>query len=96
LLYGGGGPNEPLTVTLFDRFLEKVYENALVHELRKADLSAAQQPGITVRYDDIVVRAYTADTLVEGVVVELKTVKTLDNVHTAQCIDYLRVSNVRR
>jgi GxxExxY protein len=40
--------------TLGVGFLEKVYENALAHELRKAGLSVAQQHGITIRYDDIV------------------------------------------
>jgi GxxExxY protein len=61
-------------------FLKKVYENALAHELRKEGLSVAQQYGIKVRYDDIIVGEYTADLLVEGaVVVELNAVKTLDS-----------------
>jgi GxxExxY protein len=77
--------------TLGSGFLEKVYENALAHELRKAGLSVAQQHGITVRYGDIIVGEYTADMLVEdAVVVELKAVKTLDSVPTAQCINYLK------
>ncbi len=77
-------------------FLEKVYENALVHELRKAGLSVAQQDGIKVHYDDIIVGEYTADLLVEGaVVVELKAVKTLDGVHAAQCINYLKASGLQ-
>ncbi len=78
-------------------FLGKVYENALAHELRKAELSVTQQHGITVRYDDIIVGEYTADMLVEdAVVVELKAVKTLDSVHTAQCINYRKASRLRR
>jgi GxxExxY protein len=82
--------------TLGSGFLEKVYENALAHELRKAGLSVAQQHGITVRYDDIIVGEYAADMLVEeAVVVELKAVKTLDSVHTAQCINYLKASGLR-
>jgi GxxExxY protein len=82
--------------TLGSGFLEKVYENALAHELRKAALSVAQQHGITVRYDDIIVGEYAADMLVEeAVVVELKAVKTLDSVHTAQCINYLKASGLR-
>jgi len=77
-------------------FLEKVYENALAHELRKAGLSVAQQCGMKVRYDDIIVGEYSADLLVEGVVVvELKAVKTLDSIHTAQCINYLKASGLR-
>lgn len=76
-------------------FLEKVYENALAYELRKAGLSVAQQHEITVRYDDIVVGEYTADMLVEDVVVvELKAVKMLDSVHTAQCINYLKATGL--
>ncbi len=77
-------------------FLEKVYENALAHELRKAGLSVAQQYGIKVRYDDIIVGEYTADLLVDGaVVVELKAVKALDSIHTAQCINYLKASGLQ-
>jgi GxxExxY protein len=59
-------------------FLEKVYENALAHELRKAAVAVEQQRGITVTYDGITVGEYFADLLVEGVVlVELKTVRVL-------------------
>ena len=44
-----------------------------------------------VRYDDIVVGEYYADLLVEKVIiVELKTVKDLDDVHMAQCLNYLK------
>jgi GxxExxY protein len=46
-------------------FLEKVYENALAHELRKAGLAVAQQRGIVVRYDGIIVGDYAVDLLVE-------------------------------
>ena len=82
--------------TLGSGFVEKVYENALAHELRKGGLVVTQQRGVTVRYDGIVVGQYTADLLVEGaVVVELKAVRTLDNVHRAQCMNYLRATNMR-
>jgi GxxExxY protein len=82
--------------TLGPGFLEKVYENALAHELRKAGLGVAQQYEITVRYDDIVVGEYVADLLVEdAIIVELKAAKSLDNVHTAQCINYLEATGRR-
>jgi GxxExxY protein len=59
--------------TLGVGFLERVYGNALSHELSKAGLKAKQQYGITVRYDGIVVGEYVADFLVEdAIVVELK------------------------
>jgi GxxExxY protein len=71
-------------------FAEKVYENALAHELCKAGLSIQQQIPITVRYDGVVVGDYVADLIVEGMVlVELKAVKTFDENHMAQCLNYL-------
>jgi GxxExxY protein len=57
-------------------FLEKVYENSLVHELRKSGLAVSQQHPTVVRYDGIVVGEYAVDLLVEHIVlVELKVAK---------------------
>jgi GxxExxY protein len=85
-----------VTNTLGIGFLEKVYENALVHELRKSGLAVRQQHGIVVYYDGVVVGEYAVDLLVEGtIMVELKAVKALDNVHAAQCINYLRATGLR-
>ena len=82
--------------TLGCGFLEKVYENALAHELRKAGLEVQQQHGITVFYDGMPVGEYTADILIEGVLlVELKAVKDLDDIHLAQCLNYLKATNLR-
>ena len=76
-------------------FLEKVYENALAHELRKNGLSAAQQHAIKVYYDGVVVGDYAADILVENrVILELKAVRALDNVHRAQCLNYLKATGL--
>ena len=83
--------------TLGCGFLEKVYENALVHELRKAGLQVQQQHGITVYYDGVAIGEYTADLLVEGaLLLELKSVKALlDDIHLAQCLNYLKATNLR-
>jgi GxxExxY protein len=82
--------------TLGAGFLEKVYENALAHELRKAGLTVAQQHGITVEYDGIIVGEYAVDLLVEGtIMVELKAIKALDGAHTAQCLNYLKATGLR-
>jgi len=63
-------------------FLEKVYENALLIELRKRGLSAEKQIPIKVLYKGESVGEYTADILVEGrVILELKTVDKLDKIH---------------
>jgi len=77
-------------------FLEKVYENALAHELRKAGLSVVQQHCIQVHYDDVVVGDYVADLLVNGqVLIELKACKDLDEIHLAQCLNYLKATGVK-
>ena len=81
--------------TLGSGFLEKVYENALAHELRKAGLVVAQQRGIIVRYDGVIVGEYAVDLLVEdAVLVELKAIKALDDIHRAQCLNYLRATGL--
>lgn len=74
-------------------FLEKVYENALVCELRRGDLSVVPQHPIKVLYKGAVVGEFVADLLVEDeVIVELKAVKSLDSSHFAQCMNYLKAT----
>src|SRR5574340_1095868 len=81
--------------TLGCGFLEKVYENALAHELRKAGMKVEQQRPIVVQYDGVVVGEYFADLLVEdSVVVELKAAKALDEIHLAQCLNYLKATRL--
>ncbi len=81
--------------TLGAGFLEKVYENALAHELGKAGVDAQQQHGIEVHYDGVVVGEYAADLLVEGsLLVELKAVKAFDDMHLAQCLNYLKAAGL--
>jgi GxxExxY protein len=76
-------------------FLEKVYENALLHELRKAGIAVSQQHPIVVRYDGIVVGHYAVDLLVERIVlVELKVAKAIDEIHRAQCLNYLKAAGL--
>lgn len=77
-------------------FLEKVYENALAHELRLAKLNVKQQSPIQVYYDRVVVGEYFADLLVnEEVIIELKAAKSLDVTHQAQCMNYLRATGLK-
>ena len=74
-------------------FLEKVYENALAVELRQIGLSVSQQHRIEVRYKDVLVGDFVADLLVEGcVLVEIKAAKALDDIHAAQCLNYLKAT----
>ncbi len=82
--------------TLGSGFLEKVYENALVHEMRKNGLRVEQQRPIQVVYDGVVVGDYVADLLVEEeVLVELKAVKAIESVHQAQCLNYLKATRLK-
>src|SRR5690242_2368791 len=74
--------------------LEKVYENALAHRLRKAGLSVEQQHSIKVYDEDgTLIGDYLADLLVEGyLIIELKVAKTLVAEHEAQILGYLKSS----
>ena len=76
-------------------FFEKVYENALTLELRNNGLKVKQQHGIQVRYDGVVVGEFAADLLVEGkIIIELKATKALDDIHMAQCLNYLKATDL--
>jgi GxxExxY protein len=81
--------------TLGTGFLEKVYENALAYEVRKAGLHVEQQKPIKVRYDGVIVGDYIADLLVSDcVLVELKAVRAVDDTHRPQCINYLKATSL--
>lgn len=76
-------------------FLEKVYENALALELRKVGLGVEQQYPAAVRYEGELVGDYVADLVVDGkVIVEVKAVRALENVHEAQLIHYLKATGI--
>jgi GxxExxY protein len=76
-------------------FLEKVYENALVYELRKSRLAVSQQHPMVIRYDGVVVGEYAVDLLVEHIVLaELKVAKAIDEIHLVQCLNYLKATGL--
>jgi GxxExxY protein len=80
--------------TLGFGFPESVYQNALVIELRDADLSASQEHKIQVFYRGQVVGEYVADLLVEGVVVvEIMAIETLRDEHRVQTLNSLKASD---
>jgi GxxExxY protein len=81
--------------TLGAGFLEKVYENALVIELRRAGMKVEQQKPLQVRYEGAVVGEYQADVIVEKrVIVECKATSHLDPVGEAQLLNYLRATGI--
>ena len=81
--------------TLGYGFLEKVYQNAMVIELRQRGVAVEPQARIEVHYEGTVVGEYFADLLVAGcVVVELKAVEHLIAEHHAQLLNYLKSSGM--
>ena len=63
--------------------------------MKKSGLAVEQQKAIGVRYDGVVVGEYIADLLIENsVLIETKAVKALDDVHMAQCLNYLKATGL--
>ncbi len=81
--------------TLGAGFLEKIYQNALVIELSRAGLTAEKEKAITVCYKRKIVGEYFADILVnEKIIIETKAVQTLNDIHQAQLLNYLKATNL--
>jgi len=77
-------------------FLEKVYEKALLVELRQRRLKAESQFPIEVTYKNELVGEYFADIVVEGkVIIELKSVDRLQKIHEAQLLNYLKATGYK-
>ncbi len=76
--------------------LEKVYENALVHRLRKQGLSIEQQKPLQVLDEDgTVLGQYFADIVVEGcLILEVKAAQGVADEHVAQTLGYLRSARI--
>ena len=77
-------------------FLEKVYENTLLHRLEKAGIEAKAQVKMVVHDEDnFAVGFYEADLIVENkLIVELKAAKALNAAHEAQLINYLKTTGI--
>ena len=77
--------------------LESTYQACLVYELKNAGLKVKTEVAMPVVYKEIELeQGYRMDILVEDqVVVELKTVETLTDVHKAQLLNYLRLGDYR-
>ena len=72
-------------------YLEKVYENGLAHSLIKAGMAVQSQVPIQVADEDgFVIGEYVADMVVDGLIIELKSVSTLLQIHLAQLLNYMK------
>ncbi len=76
-------------------FLEKVYENAMLLELRKMNLSCEKQKPIKVYYDKKIIGEYFADIIVDDkIIIELKAAENICQEHEMQVINYLKATNI--
>ena len=77
-------------------FLEKVYENSLMVMFRNDKIKAMQQASIKVYFKNEIVGNYIADILVEDkIILELKTVEKITDVHKAQALNYLKATGMK-
>ena len=76
-------------------YLESVYKNAMLVELKKNGLSYEVEKPINVYYEDVLVGDFKADIIVEGILIlELKAVQSLHMAHEIQLVNYLTATGV--
>jgi GxxExxY protein len=81
--------------TLGYGFLEKVYRNALMHELRKRGYKVEHEVAIKVYYDGIVVGDYFADLIVNDLILlEIKSAERIISEHESQLMNYLKATHI--
>lgn len=77
-------------------FLESVYQTALAHELELRGIPFHEQVRLQVGYKDIIAGEYRADFIAEDkVIIEIKAVSELTEIHEAQLINYLKGTGYR-
>jgi len=76
-------------------FLESIYESALVVELNRAGLKVERQEVLPIRYRDVLVGEHRLDLLVEDtIIIELKAISALEDVHFAIVRSYLKAARL--
>ncbi len=80
--------------TLGPGLLESVYESALCYELSKLKIPFERQKAISVLYEDVILDVgFRADVIVDDkLIIELKSIESLLNVHHKTLITYLKLS----
>lgn len=77
-------------------FLEKVYENELMVIFQENGILACQQAPIRVPFHGQIVGEYVADIVVEdSIILELKALERINEIHKAQTLNYLKATNFR-
>ena len=76
-------------------FLESIYRNALLHELRLRGISAKAEMEVRVAYKDLVVGRHRVDLVVEDeVIIELKAINGIADIHMAQAISSMKATGL--
>lgn len=83
--------------TLGPGLLESAYEACLFYELMKLNLEVKRQVPLALQYEEVFLDcAYKADIIVnDKVIIEIKAVKKLEDLHSAQLLSYLRISHLK-
>jgi len=76
---------------------ESVYEEILAYELKKANLQFSRQQALPVIWEDLKMdQGFRADIIVENkVIIEIKSVEGIINIHYKQLLTYLKVSDLK-
>jgi GxxExxY protein len=75
-------------------FIESIYHRALVHELGLRGLSYETEVEIAVRYKNQLIGQHRLDIVVKTVIIELKAVSAIVDIHVAQTLSYLKATNM--
>ena len=77
--------------------LESIYEEAICHELTLRGIAFERQVEVDVHYKGVTIKGQRVDILVEKeVIIELKAVRTMPEVATAQALSYLKATGLKR
>jgi len=77
-------------------FLESVYENALLIELKRLGVGVENQKELKVYYDNEIVGIFRSDIIVEDkIIIELKSVVSLTKIHEVQLVNYLKATKLK-
>lgn len=76
---------------------ESVYEECLYYELTKNGLFVERQKFLSIQYEEVLIeKAFKMDLLIENkVVLEIKSVESINSFHAAQLKNYLRLGNYK-
>ena len=76
---------------------EAVYEECLVYELKQKGLKVERQKDISIEYEGLSIeKAFRVDLLIEDkVIIEIKAVPEINNYHTYQLLNYLRITGIK-